>query len=145
MKPLLVYLSILTILCVCCFSIPKGYRAVNGKIPNHPNTDCSELYTNIKKRWVAYPKFTCFYYERQLLDNIIANTSCFIGLQEDEIIALFGSSSRNEYNLVEYNLAKDCKNATEQFGDYSLRFYMVSKDGSRVVSSVKLDKVQVSH
>jgi hypothetical protein len=102
-----------------------------------------ELYANIQKRWAAYPKYRCYYHEKKLLDNIISNKDCFIGLKDSVVIALLGTPSRNESNLIQYNLAKDCENASEQFGDYSLRFYMVSKGGSRIVSSVNLDKVVV--
>lgn len=142
MKQIICLFAIIQLLSSCgMFS--KNYQLVSGKAPTSDSDGCSELYSKIQEMWRMHKSVHCYHYKKALVEEIMTNKQCFVGLDTSAIISLFGKPNRNELNTVEYNLSKDCQSGDDYLADYLLRFYIDFNKNPNVISSMTFGKVQV--
>ena len=118
--------------------IPVGYESTN----NHDNLSCQDLYEHIAKKWGYHADFmTCYFYNEKLIDEITQNQVCFIGLEEEEVIRLFGNPTMITEDRVAYNISKSCSEIDTLFASYALNFKLLDKE----VVKVKFQEADVHY
>lgn len=126
-----------------CGMFSKNYQLVSGNAPTSDSENCLELYMKIEKMWRVHNSVHCYYYKKALVEEIMANKQCFVGLDTLAVISLLGKPNRKESNTIEYNLSKNCQSGDDYLADYLLRFYIDFNKNPNVISSVTFGKVQV--
>lgn len=140
MKSKLIILSVLVFW--GCGSIPKNYTAINGTFETN-RTECNTLIKEIQKKWAKHDSFHCFYYNKKLLDKVIANRDCLIKAGKNEIINLLGEPNVNENIFFRYNLSSKCLVGDNIVSDYSLDFNFDST--GKELQNIKFNKVQINY
>lgn len=128
-----------------CNSIPKGYKAVNGKAGTEIQATCSDVYAKINKHWAMHEDIHCYYYNKKLIKAVMESEGCFVGRDTSEIIALFGKPNKNEKYVLKYNLSINCKKGYDFMADYYLRFYIDFNNNPNIISSIQFGKVEVQY
>jgi len=131
------YLSF--ILLISCTSIPKGYHRIDGVYEATGNESCNKIMQKIKKEWSISDTCNCYYFNEKLVKKIITNKSCFIGMDSNQIINLFGKYNREYRKDFEYNFTNkgdDCENY------YSLRKLFIKFDLNDKVNNVVFEVAQ---
>ena len=142
-KVLLIKVIFCCILIFGCKTIPKDFKLVNDKqFNNFSNNLCGNLKNEIQNKWAIHKEFDCYFYNKKLIEKIIKESTCFIGISEDELKSLFGKPNRSENSIIRYNIAKECGQNNDIYGDYNLIFRMrYDENNLKEVSSIKFDKV----
>jgi len=110
-----------------CKVIPQGFTLVKGDIEKKENEKCNELYNEIKEKWARNDSIHCFYHNQKLMEKIVDNKTCFIGLDTSEVIGLFGKPNRNGYHIT-YNLSDECQDEADSIiSSYKFCFYYNKK------------------
>lgn len=110
-----------------CRSFPKDYQAIRTNNPNSYKSSCNELYAEIKEKWAVYSyDNSCYFHNQKLMNRIIEERSCLIGLSVVEMKEIFGEPSNTSLNNFDYSLSKDCSSKDTYHTEYyTLKFVAI--------------------
>lgn len=120
------YLSF--ILLISCTSIPKGYHRIDGAYEAIGNESCNKIMQKIKKKWSISDTCNTYYFNQKLVNEIIKEKNCFIGMDTSQIIKIFGRPTDTEDRSFKYSLS----NCNELFYQ---NYY------NSLILNIKFDKV----
>lgn len=141
-------ISFVLFICFCgCNTIPKEFDLVNGSFDESIEEDCNKLFQEVQKKWAIYAGNSDYadgyFYNKKLVERIVNNENCFIGLDTSHVISLFGNPNLKEKDVMKYNMAaKKDGEVYDFYGGYYL-FFKIDYNASNTISTVKLGKVSV--
>ena len=106
-----------------CKSVTPSHFHLVGETIESKDTDCTILFQEINDNWAINDSFPCFHYNQDLLLLILKNKKCFVGLDTNDIIKLFGIPSVSQIINLEYDISPDCLDGDQYFGPFWLLFY----------------------
>ncbi len=137
-------LSLLFLIAILgCNTIPKGFKPVNGSLSMPADEICSITFDKIQEKWAIHNEVKCFYYNKKLIQEILDNENCFVGLDTSIVISLFGQPNLKAKDILRYSVAKECNESNQFYGDFSLKFKIDFNSNPSIISSIKFGKVAV--